>query len=387
MKYLKILLIIFFLINLTSAVKGEDIGEIEVKIKPSFTIEELAKENKIPPDKLLKGLSLKEKDTDKTLEEAGKSEEEAIKIIRKLIVLEKTDSSKNWMQILSKFILWAIAIVISTVLLIKKKVSRKVRLIWMAGAALLFGFIYGSDPNPMGTVKDAIVLYGKEGIIFPPRMIAFLIFLLFVFISNKSICSWGCHLGALQDCIYFIPLKKKIKLPFVLTNGIRICAFIFLIISVFLWKFDWMGEIDPFKIFNITHWQMTLAGIIFFIFILISSLFFYRPWCQLFCPFGLTGWLVEQFSILKPKIRRDPCIKCKKCITVCPTQAMNGIYHGSKIRADCFGCGNCVRECRQRLLNGKGNFKATAGFSSTLFPFRCHFPFSPENHSPLHGKS
>jgi len=66
-------------------------------------------------------------------------------------------------------------------------------------AVCVFGIIPGSDPSPMGTVKDAIVLLDLKGMIFPPRLIAFGIFLLMVILANKYICSWGCRFGTLQD--------------------------------------------------------------------------------------------------------------------------------------------------------------------------------------------
>ena len=352
MKYFNILLfVICFLLIPYISISADEIGEIDVKINPSLTIKELAELNDISIEKFLKGMNLEESDGEKTLSQTGKSLEEAELILRKLKVLGETDESKNWKKILSKFILWTLALIVSTLLLMKKKVSKKIRIIWMIGVFVIFGFIYGSDPNPMGTVKDAIVLYGREGVIFPPRVIALLVFLLFVFISNKSICSWGCHLGALQDCLNFIPVKRKFKLPFWVTNSIRILVFISVIVFIFISKYDWIGEVDPFKVFNIFNWQMSFAGVIFLLFILFFSLFFYRPWCQLFCPFGLTGWIVEQMSLLKPQINRDGCVKCKKCITVCPTQAMNDIYHSKKIRADCFGCSNCIIECPVNVID------------------------------------
>ena len=40
---------------------------------------------------------------------------------------------------------------------------------WLYIAAVgVFGVFLGSDPSPMGTVKDAIVLFGSKGVIFPP---------------------------------------------------------------------------------------------------------------------------------------------------------------------------------------------------------------------------
>jgi hypothetical protein len=69
-------------------------------------------------------------------------------------------------------------------------------------AVAVFGVILGSDPGPMGTVKDAIVLFGAKRVVFPPRMVALTLFLLMVLLANKFICAWGCQAGTLQDLIF-----------------------------------------------------------------------------------------------------------------------------------------------------------------------------------------
>ena len=104
---------------------------------------------------------------------------------------------------------------------------------------VLFGVVLGSDPSPMGTVKDAIVLYARDGVLFPPRMIAFGVFMLLVILANKLICAWGCQLGTVQETLYRIVHRKAgsgvikpVKLSFALTNTIRILFL--LILGVFM---------------------------------------------------------------------------------------------------------------------------------------------------------
>ena len=349
---LNIISILIILIVLTFAqVKSEEEVNVNIILEEDFTLLTIAEKNQIPLEKLLKGLGLSSDKAELKLSETGKTTEETGAIIRKIKVLKLSESSKDWKVIFSKFILWFLTVIIATIFLYKKRMTLKVRFFWMAGTAIFFGFIYGGDPNPMGTVKDAIVLYAREKVVFYPRLIACAVFLLMVFFSNKSICSWGCHLGALQDILHFIPVKKKFKLPFWISNGIRIIVFLSFVIILFGWNVDWIGVIDPFKVFNITKFTMTVTWITFLVITLLMSIFFYRPWCQFFCPFGLSGWIVEQFSILKPVINRTGCIKCKTCVKVCPTEAMNGIYHNKKIRGDCFSCGKCINMCPVNVID------------------------------------
>jgi len=348
----KLTLLLFLTVIVCLKVNAENQDKIALQLDTSATIFKIAADNGLPAEKLTKGFKLRPEQSRQTLAEAGIPLEQAQKVIRRLKVLQNTENAKNWKQIVSKFGLWILALIAATLLLARKKTSTKLRLFWLAGTALLFGFIYGSDPNPMGTIKDAVVLLGKEGVVFPPRLIAAVVFLLMVFVSNKAICGWGCHFGALQDLLHFIPFKK-IKLPFWLTNSIRLAVFGSIVLLAFAWGLDWVGEIDPFKLFNVSNWALGLAGMIFAASILMLSLFFYRPWCQLFCPFGLAGWMVEQISLLRPRINREGCLKCQKCVGVCPTQAMDGIYHDKKFRADCFACGQCISQCPAQVINWK----------------------------------
>ena len=182
----------------------------------------------------------------------------------------------------------------------KNRVTPRVRKIFYLTAILIFGIILSSDPSAMGTVKDAIHLYASTGAIFPPRLIAMAIFLLTVFLANKFICAWGCQLGTLQDLIFRLGRNVRdtkgdiaqYKIPFAVTNTVRVLFFIVFTVVAFIWAVDIVEPVDPFKVFNITI--LGTAGIAFIVMLMIASLFIYRPWCHFFCPFGLVGWVVEK---------------------------------------------------------------------------------------------
>jgi polyferredoxin len=207
--------------------------------------------------------------------------------------------------ILIKFVLWVAVIVIAAILLRRRKVTLKVRLTFLIGGMLLFGFAFG--------------LVTRQGINPNPVVMMLVILLLMVWLSNKSICGWGCELGLLQDLLHRVPLPKW-KPPFWLSNTVRIIAFVALVSGLVVTGLDWIKIIDPFKLFqfNFTLWIGLFASAL-----LIVSLFVYRPWCQFLCPFGLIGWLVEQVSLLRPRINWEACKKCELCVKACPTQAMS----------------------------------------------------------------
>ncbi len=271
--------------------------------------------------------------------------------VDKVRALEAEHGSKDWKKILLKFVGWFVFMGLVFYLIRKKKITPKIRKLLYLTALIIFGVILGADPSPMGTVKDAIGLFAEKGVIFPPRLIALTVFLVTVFLANKFICSWGCQVGTLQDLIFRFNRNKKdnkgiikqIKLPFVVTNTIRVLFFMLFVFIAFVWSLDIYEFVDPFKIYKPA--VITTLGWGFIAVILIASLFIYRPWCTMFCPFGLVGWLVEKLSVFKIKVNYDSCTACESCVKACPSTVMGTILKQDKVIPDCFSCGVCLEAC------------------------------------------
>jgi polyferredoxin len=249
--------------------------------------------------------------------------------------------------ILVKFILWIAAIAVAAILLRRRKVSPGVRLAFLVGGILVFGFFFGAlipggnNPNPVASLRALLTSALVRRQIVPPAAVLLVVLLATVWVSNKSICGWGCQLGLLQGLLHRVRLPKW-KPPFWLANSVRILAFVALIGGLLAAGLDWIGVLDPFRIFQ---FNLTLWVGVFSVVVLASSLFIYRPWCQFLCPFGLVGWLVEQVSLLRPRIDQEACLHCKRCVKACPTQAMADLYAGKRLHADCFACGACIEAC------------------------------------------
>jgi len=256
--------------------------------------------------------------------------------------------------VLVKFVLWIVVIIGATILLQRRKVSSKVRVSFLIIGVLLCGFIFGSlisgglNPNPVSSLRTLLTTVLVRHRLVLPIAAMLIILLLTVWVSNKSICGWGCQLGLLQDLIHRVPLPKW-NPPFWLSNSVRIVAFVALIAGLATAGLDWIGVIDPFQLFS---FNFTLGIALFSVGVLVASLFIYRPWCRFLCPFGLLGWLVEHASLFRPRINREACKECKLCVKACPSGAMVDFYEGKKIHADCFACGACIEACPQEDVLG-----------------------------------
>lgn len=333
--------------------KPEQLPEAkELIIEKEMTVTQFGQANELPNTVLKEIFDLKAKsDLEKKINEYGTSDQIA-SVVKKKLALASEHASKNWIKIPIKFGLWVLFLATIFILLKNRKVTSGLRNWVLFVAILIFGVAMGSDPSPMGTVKDAIHLYGTTRGIFLPRMIALSIFLAIVFLVNKYICAWGCQVGTLQDLIFRINqtdkrkavIGRQIKLPFVLTNSLRFTFFCVFTLVAFSWGIDIIEPVDPFKIYKPTY--LGLIGGIFVGALLLASLFIYRPWCHLFCPFGLVGWLLEKTSFVKISVNYKTCIACQKCATACPSTVMGAILRrNKKTIPDCFACYTCREVC------------------------------------------
>jgi len=354
--------------------KPEELPEQKgLVIEPEMTVGAFGRANELSNPALKSIFDLKTRsDLDKKLSEYG-SPDQITAFVKKKRALAAEHASKNWLKIPVKFFLWFIFLITLFIFFKRKKVTAGLRKWSYLAAVVLFGVVMGSDPSPMGTVKDAIHLYGSAGAVFPPRMIALTIFLLFVFFANKYICAWGCQAGTLQDLVFRLNqtgkgrpvLGKQIKLPFVLTNSVRVVFLGVFSLVAFGWGIDIIEPVDPFKIYKPAY--LGIAGGVFVGVLLLASLFVYRPWCHFFCPFGLAGWLVEKISRVRISVDYETCIACRKCVAACPSTVMGAILlRHKKTIPDCFACYTCREVCptdsirfstRKRTLPPAGHFE------------------------------
>jgi polyferredoxin len=344
----------------------------QLTISENMTLQEFGEINDLSNPALKKIFSLQQKsDLQKDLSEYGSDTQIKALVIKKL-ALAAEHETKNWKKILIKFAAWFTVLTGIFFMFRRQKLSPSRRKLTLLFSILIFGVVLGADPSPMGTIKDAIHLFATSGAIFPPRMIALTLFLLLVFLANKYICAWGCQAGVLQDLIFRLNqddkyhgiIAKQIKLPFVFTNSIRIVFLILFTVAAFAWGTDIIEPIDPFKFYKPMH--LGLVGIVFVAGLLVLGLFVYRPWCHLFCPFGLAGWFIEKISLNKVSVDYETCIACGKCETACPSTVMSAILHRDKQTIpDCFSCYVCRDVCptesirfstRKRTLPPAGHF-------------------------------
>jgi len=350
-KWQVIVLAVVFLVSfiMPGLVWAEEKENLITITEPQMTLQQVSEKNQLPLDIVLKTLgngSFTESTTVQQVMDTKSITVENIKTkVRSLQVEKQLEGSKDWYSIKLKFFLWAVFIAGGMIILARARKGiglRTVRNYIMLAAVLVFGLWLGSDPNPLGTVKDALVLYGKEGTVFKPRLVALTAFILTVVLTGRMLCGWGCHFGVLQDLAYQLP-TRKFQLPFWLTQLIRAIFFAAMSILALGWGLDLIEYFDPFKIYSLkplAFWGSTITAAV----ILLLSPFIYRPWCRMLCPFGLIASLMEKISLFKIRVNKENCVDCGSCKKVCPTGAIDNI-NGGLSKAECYNCGSCLSAC------------------------------------------
>ncbi len=77
-----------------------------------------------------------------------------------------------------------------------------------------------------------------------------------------------------------------------------------------------------------------------------------RTQCSLLCPFGAFQSFTNKVNPFDVRIDPDRCVKCGRCIQVCPTFSMDKeSVDGGHSRITCVKCGKCVDACPKAAIS------------------------------------
>jgi polyferredoxin len=207
----------------------------------------------------------------------------------------------------------------------------------------------GLHPSPVCTVTKPFTFI-DAGRSVPILFFAVLAAItVFSIAGNKLFCGWVCPIGAIQELFHSIPVPRrmKIKLPFKVTNWIRVLAFLGFAPLVFILGKSIYDYINPF---HALHWSFVLLDMLVLSAVLIASVFIFRPYCYVLCPMGLYTWIFEHISIMRIRVNQELCTKCGNCLMTTPCPAMPAIVDGKKSHPDCHACGDCLDKCAEGAI-------------------------------------
>lgn len=189
-----------------------------------------------------------------------------------------------------------------------------------------------------------------------------LIILLLTPFLGRIFCGWLCPLGAIQEILYRLTNRKKVKVKPLITakwdkrlkNLKYLILLMNLLLAYFLIQGLYMNACPVIALSNIANY-LIISAITLFI-LALSSLFIERFGCRYLCPYGaLMSLLLKVGNLLKIprlliKVNKSKCINCKLCSDNCPMQIE--VEGTSQVTdSDCILCQRCRLKCPTQVIN------------------------------------
>jgi len=220
---------------------------------------------------------------------------------------------------------WVDVIVLLSVLSLASWLAVKRRsrrgILWLSLFTLgYFGFYRLGCICPIGAIQNvSLALFDPVYKISATVLIFFLLPLIFTLFFGRTFCAGACPLGAIQDLLVINPVSVPLRVR-------KTLGFIPYIYLGFAVLFAATGteflicRYDPFVgIFRMdAPYLMIVIGIAF----LLLAMVFARPYCRVFCPYGVLLSWISRFSKWHLRITPADCIKCRLCENSCPFDAI-----------------------------------------------------------------
>ena len=259
--------------------------------------------------------------------------------------------------------------------------------------------VLNSPRNPLSNgagILEYIFFSITDGVI-PIFLIGVLI--LVILFTNRFFCGWICPIGTIQDALAAIPTNtKSLKIS---THKsllkIKYVMIIFLVILLiplgityssnisFYWDYKSnLGDFGdkPLSYFSLSEYifvffpnlikeifQTSSLGpifsnllvffiSIFFIILIVLSVWYPRVYCRYICPFGACTSVIGEYSFLK--LSRSPvrCVgrkECGICEKECPKQIriLDEPFEFFTGKGECNLCLRCLESCPYKAINIK----------------------------------
>ncbi len=265
---------------------------------------------------------------------------------------------------------------------------RKIRIvlaaIFFVGITLLFLDFTGIFHHWLGWMAK---------IQFLPALLAFNVIVvialaLITFVFGRLYCSVICPMGVFQDIIaWFSTRKKKNRYrPTKAKNILRyvslgIFALLMLLgvhsIAILIAPYSAYGRIaqnvfapvyqgvnnilayfaeraDSYAFYSTDVWIRSIPTFVIALVTLIGigvlSWRGGRTWCNTICPVGTVLGFISRFSLFKPVIDHDKCIKCHACEKRCKASCID-IDAKTLDSSRCVACMNCIGNCKKGAIS------------------------------------
>jgi len=234
-------------------------------------------------------------------------------------------------------------------------VAARLRLLWVRSILLIisiayFGFYEGSCLCTKGAMQNIFLFsaLGRWAGVAEAAIQVLLVFLV-IYLFGNLFCGWICHKGAVQEFLFRSGLH--VQVPPLIDRWLQKIKYVLLILIIFwplIYRQKLFLKLDPFKaMFNLGGSTFLL---VFGAVVLLSSLFFFRPFCRYICPFGAAAGIINSLGFFRLKMKpNQTCSGCNLCLSHCPTAAIRPQCgrEAAVDAANCIACGECGSACKK----------------------------------------
>lgn len=179
---------------------------------------------------------------------------------------------------------------------------------------------------------------------------------------GRGFCSWGCFYGGLDDGFSRVLKRPAIKninpkwiyLPFAVLLFVVLTAAAYLSPTYCTWfcPFKAVTEFEAVTSTKILIQTIIFVSLFIGLVIVLPILTKRRTQCAFLCPFGAMQSLTNKINVFDVRIDKEKCVKCKRCIQVCPTLSMSeeSLEQG-RARITCMKCGKCIDNCPKGAIS------------------------------------
>lgn len=250
--------------------------------------------------------------------------------------------------------------------------NKKIRAVQVARLLIQITFfiflpaLYIQALNGVRVVYTAIINQNVGADVLP-QMVEILVLIPFTIIVGRFFCGWMCGFSSFLDFIHLIfqkVLKRKFQINSTADAILKYVKFIILaILIIFAWSLDFsiFNKLSPWDVFgmvaivgNVPDFGYVLTNLtiasVFFVLIMIGSIFIERFFCRYLCPMGAIFAICSFLRIGKIKKPTEKCGKCRVCTNNC---AMGiPLYKSDVVKSiECINCMKCVSTCPRKNVS------------------------------------
>lgn len=164
-------------------------------------------------------------------------------------------------------------------------------------------------------------------------------------IFGRGWCGYACWTAMVLDLLpYKQPQAPRKRLHFI--RYITFALSLAIVSGLFLLKFD---NLD-----RIMFWLFIGGNVLYYVTGIILAFAFKdnRAFCKYICPITVFLKPMSYYSILRVHCDESKCIKCKKCLKICPMNVEVNKESRKRVNAtECILCYECTKECPTKALN------------------------------------